>query len=195
MSSIITSNIDETYPVAGQDNNSQGFRDNFNNIKIALGQAKTELEELQGIGGIASGAAKREEDNDFNGNTIINAVTSNFWGTYKNVGSSGVQPVYVDLEEADFQRVEFTVSASNSLNFKNWPAQPAHGKIRVAITGDTNNPYTVTFATEGGGVIKKSVGFPTPFTISTGGETKVIEAWSNDGGATVYLNYIAEFTA
>lgn len=195
MSSIITSNIDETYPVAGQDNNSQGFRDNFNNIKIAIGQAKTELEALQGTGDIGSGAAKREEDNNFNGNTITNAVVTNFWGEYKNIGSSGAQPVYVDLEEAEFQRIEFTVSATNSLNFKNWPNVPAHGKVRVAITGDTNNSYTVTFATEGGGVIKKSVGFPNPFTISTGGETKIIEAWSNDNGATVYLNYIAEFSA
>ena len=35
-SNINTSSIDETYPVAGQDNNSQGFRDNFTNIKIGL---------------------------------------------------------------------------------------------------------------------------------------------------------------
>ena len=28
-STINTANIDETYPIAGQDNDSQGFRDNF----------------------------------------------------------------------------------------------------------------------------------------------------------------------
>ena len=28
--------IDQTYPVAGQDNDSQGFRDNFSNIKTSL---------------------------------------------------------------------------------------------------------------------------------------------------------------
>ena len=32
-SSINPSNIDGTYPVAGQDNDSQGFRDNFTNVK------------------------------------------------------------------------------------------------------------------------------------------------------------------
>ena len=47
MSSIITSNIDENFPVPGQDNNSQGFRDNFNNIKIGLGQSKVEIEDLE----------------------------------------------------------------------------------------------------------------------------------------------------
>ena len=31
-SNIDTNNIVETYPVSGQDNDSQGFRDNFQNI-------------------------------------------------------------------------------------------------------------------------------------------------------------------
>ena len=32
-SAINPNNIDSAYPVAGQDNDSQGFRDNFTNIK------------------------------------------------------------------------------------------------------------------------------------------------------------------
>ena len=32
-SNINPNNIDGTYPVAGQDNDSQGFRTNFTNIK------------------------------------------------------------------------------------------------------------------------------------------------------------------
>ena len=32
-SSITPTNISVTFPIAGQDNDSQGFRDNFNNIK------------------------------------------------------------------------------------------------------------------------------------------------------------------
>ena len=43
-SSINPSNIDGTYPVAGQDNDSQGFRDNFTNIKTNFTSAKTEIE-------------------------------------------------------------------------------------------------------------------------------------------------------
>lgn len=189
MSSIVTTNIDETYPVAGQDNNSQGFRDNFNNIKIALGQAKSEIEALE------TNTAKTNTNNDFNGVLLTNAKTNQFWGSYKNIGASGTQPVYVDLEDGDFQRTQFTVSASNSLNFKNWPESNLYAKVRVAITADNSGPYTISFASEGGGTIKKSVGFPSPFQISTGGETKIIEAWSTDGGATVYLNYIDEFLA
>ena len=46
-SSIVTTNIDTTYPVAGQDNDSQGFRDNFTNLKTALDTAKTEISDLE----------------------------------------------------------------------------------------------------------------------------------------------------
>ena len=46
-SNINPYNIDHTYPIAGQDNDSQGFRDNFTNTKNNFIQAKTEIENLQ----------------------------------------------------------------------------------------------------------------------------------------------------
>jgi hypothetical protein len=42
-SAITTTNIDGAFPIAGQDNNSQGFRDNFTNIKTGLNTAKSEI--------------------------------------------------------------------------------------------------------------------------------------------------------
>lgn len=48
MSSLINpSNIDITYPIAGQDNDTQGFRDNFSSIKNNLLTAATEISLLQ----------------------------------------------------------------------------------------------------------------------------------------------------
>jgi hypothetical protein len=187
MSSIITSNIDETYPVPGQDNNSQGFRDNFNNIKIGLAQAKAEIEALE------TNAARLNSNNDFNGFLLSNAKTNQFWGSYVNKGDNSAS-VTISVEDADFQRVSFVSNPTNAITFRNWPASNLYAKIRLALSGDTNNAYTITFATEGGGTIKKSTTFPVPFTLSTGGETRVIEAWTNDGGLTVYLDYVAEFS-
>ena len=46
-STINSNNIDITYPIAGQDNDTQGFRDNFRNIKNNLNTAKLEITELQ----------------------------------------------------------------------------------------------------------------------------------------------------
>jgi hypothetical protein len=47
MSNINPQNIDGTYPVAGQDNNSQGFRDNFTNTVNNFTFAAAELTDLQ----------------------------------------------------------------------------------------------------------------------------------------------------
>jgi len=42
-SSINPNNIDGNFPVAGQPNNTQGFRDNFTNIKTNFSTAATEI--------------------------------------------------------------------------------------------------------------------------------------------------------
>ena len=44
---ITVTNIDGAYPVAGQDNDSQGFRDNFSQIKTQLTTAGTEITAIQ----------------------------------------------------------------------------------------------------------------------------------------------------
>ena len=48
-SNIDVTNIDTAYPVAGQDNDSQGFRDNFTNINQNFVEAKAEIEALQDV--------------------------------------------------------------------------------------------------------------------------------------------------
>ena len=46
-SAINPNNIDGAYPIAGQDNDSQGFRDNFTNIKTNFEYAGAEINDLQ----------------------------------------------------------------------------------------------------------------------------------------------------
>ena len=46
-SSIVPGNVDGTYPKAGQDNSSQGMRDNFSATNVNFTHAKSEIEELQ----------------------------------------------------------------------------------------------------------------------------------------------------
>ena len=48
-SAINPNDIDGTYPIAGQDNNSQGFRDNFTNTKTNFQYAANEITDLQGL--------------------------------------------------------------------------------------------------------------------------------------------------
>ena len=62
--------IDPTFPVAGQDNNSQGFRDNFDYTQASLTTVTTVLTDLN------NNTAKLNNDNNFNGVIIENAETA-----------------------------------------------------------------------------------------------------------------------
>ena len=66
-SNIDNTSIDAQFPVAGQDNDSQGFRNNFNTIKNNFTAAKNEIEELQ------TNTAKLNTTNNFLGNDITGA--------------------------------------------------------------------------------------------------------------------------
>jgi hypothetical protein len=46
-SNIVPGNIDGTFPIAGQDNSSQGFRDNFTAIKNNFTEAAAEITAIQ----------------------------------------------------------------------------------------------------------------------------------------------------
>jgi len=48
-SNINPTNINILYPVAGQDNDTQGFRTNFSNILSNFSVAKTEITALQAV--------------------------------------------------------------------------------------------------------------------------------------------------
>ena len=75
-SSISTTSIDATFPVAGQDNDSQGFRDNFSTIKSNFTAAKSEIEALQ------TNTAKKNEANNFLG---FDQSGANFVNTTKKL--------------------------------------------------------------------------------------------------------------
>jgi len=74
-SAIVSSTINQNFPVAGQDNNSVGFRNNFTYIKTGLATAAGEITALQAT------TAKTNADNDFNGVKIENAETNLLYGT------------------------------------------------------------------------------------------------------------------
>ena len=66
-STIITTGFNAEYPVAGQDNDSQGFRTNFSVTKTGLETARDEITALQ------DNTAKLNANNDFNGSVISEA--------------------------------------------------------------------------------------------------------------------------
>jgi hypothetical protein len=70
-SNINPNNIDGSYPVAGQDNNSQGFRDNFTNIKVNFQYAEEEINDLESNAILKAALTGSTLDNNMNNNNAL----------------------------------------------------------------------------------------------------------------------------
>ena len=69
-SSINPDNINYNYPVAGQPNNTQGFRDNFSGTYNNFLAAENEINEIQTKGVFKSALTGTTLDNNMNDNLI-----------------------------------------------------------------------------------------------------------------------------
>lgn len=183
-SNINTTDIDETYPVAGQDNDSQGFRNNFNTIKSNFVAAKSEIEDLQNT------TAKLDETNDFNGNNIQEA---NFIACSEEVAGPQASPSDISFVNGSYQIVSVGANQIINITKSGWPASGTLGKMRVEITSDSSR--IVTWVASNGGTIKTDSSDAWDgdnFTATT--VTKIIDFWTTDAGATVYAHYVGDFS-
>ena len=92
-SNINPNNIDTTYPIAGQDNDSQGFRDNFTNIKTNFQYAEDEISDLQTKVILKSALTGTTLDNDMGGAPISNATLNGARTTRVSLGNASTQTV------------------------------------------------------------------------------------------------------
>ena len=139
-SAINPNDIDGTYPVAGQDNNSQGFRDNFTNTKTNFQYAANEITDLQTNVVLKAALTGTVLDNDMGGSPLSNANISDFSAVAAILGTlSG--SVTINYVAGHYQTV--TTGGSISLAFTNFPAAGNFGVVRVQITVN-NTAYTVT---------------------------------------------------
>ena len=163
-SQITTDNIDALYPIAGQDNDSQGFRDNFNAIKEGLLTAKSEITQLQTNAILSASLADvpAPVDNDLLGSSINNGYYNNFHGVlYVPLGSVSSQ---TDINVTSGSIQSFTLNASTvTFTFKNWPDAGYYANLRVHFQGQNNGAFTAELYSEGGGTIIKDLNFPTNF--------------------------------
>lgn len=186
MTSVINfSTIDENYPVPGQDNNSQGFRDNFNAIKVALGNASTEITALQ------TNSVTKGVTNDLNLGILSNGSYNNFYGRVFANGSTLTVNQNISVVEGSLQK--FILGADLQFTFTDWPSDPLIGTVRVHFVSSGSASFNVTLITENGGSVIKEGSFPNPLTVNLNGKHKVIEAWTFDGGSHVYVRYLGEF--
>lgn len=193
-SAINYSAIIETFPVAGKDNDSQGFRDNFAATRLGLSVAKSEIDALQSRAVLKADLATGTLPvvNDMLGSTISNGLYKQFNGVFYNAGTlNGTQNV--NLNNGPVQRI--TISGNAILNFINWPASGQHASIRLMIIGNQQGSFTVNFTTENSGIIWKAITFSTPITVTSNNNYQMIEAFTWDDGTNVFINKLAEYSA
>jgi hypothetical protein len=199
----VTSNINylsinENFPVAGQDNDTQVFRDNFDTIKTSFREAKTEIEDLQ------NNVARVDVDNDFQLKLIQNAVLQNNRVQKYDSGSVTSSPTTLDFQNGNYQI--YRVGASLSMDFLNFPGDPVYvaeltpvgmGKVTLELYS-TGGSFTLSFTTSGGTVIKSNgfPGFPsggTPsLTLTSSTDPIFIEVWRHSQ-SVIYMRYIGQF--
>lgn len=155
MASFINpTNIDGTFPIAGQDNTSQGFRNNFTNIQNNFSVAAGEITDIQNKGVFTSALTGSTLNNNFNGSSIsaVNIAGAGYILNNINGGGGVIGSVVLDFSLGNIQTI--TTAGSILLSFVNpstWPTNGVYGKMSVVITV-TSNLHTVTVPLGANGV-------------------------------------------
>ncbi len=194
MSDIIFTTINENFPVAGQDNDTQVFRDNFDSIKTALSVAKTEITALEGNGEIDTGSARRDADNNFNGNIIQNATFLNNVETVNPAQQFDIGQTTYTLDHENGAYQIFTFASSNfEFDFLNFPQLGEKvGKITIEMYSSTSTTVTFSLSGSGASTIKKNSSFPGTLTVASSTNPIIIEIWRHSED-NFFMNYLGTF--
>ena len=139
-SAINPNNIDGAYPVAGQDNDSQGFRDNLTNTKTNFEYAADEITDLQNKAVLKAALTGGVLDNNMAGSLLSNAQLQDMSETRVALGTiSGTATI--DYSAGSYYTL--TTSGSVSLSFTNFSVAGTASRVRVKITV-ASTAHTVT---------------------------------------------------
>jgi hypothetical protein len=130
-SAINPNNIDGAYPVAGQDNNSQGFRDNFTNTATNFQYAADEITDLQNNAVLKSALTGTTLNNNMGGSVLSNAQLQDMSETVVSLGTvSGSTTINYALGSVQ----TLTTNGAVTLAFSNFPPAGTAGTVRVQVT-------------------------------------------------------------
>ena len=182
-SQINPNTIDSAYPVAGQDNSTQGFRDNFSFIKQNLSYAASEISALQ------ANTAVVNDTNYFNNNILYGARFQDFAQIRQAAGNVSGS---ANISYATGHYQTMTLNGNTNLYLNDFPSGATNGFMTVAVTVP-NVAYSLTLPTEVGagssaaslngiqGISGRTITFN-----QTG--TYEFDFNSNDGGASIFVS-------
>lgn len=167
--------INVNFPVAGEDNDSQGFRSNFSRIQNAFSSAADQLTSLQ------TNSVSLNAQNDFGNNVIKRAALQGGSEIVKDRTGEGPKAYTVNYAEGSYQ--QFSGSPGNYIfTIENWPPSGKLGTIRLEIMPTSVSTITISFS--GPVTFLDNVTQPVSYTQS---KPVVWELFSPDSGATKIL--------
>lgn len=135
-SQINTNGIDVNYPTPGQNNSTQGFRDNFSQIRTNLNITANEITDLQNKVVLKAALQNTELNNNMANTVISNCATQGFRATTYNLGSALSETVLVNVNRADVQYG--TVLGNTTLQFTGW--SPVNTQSNVTLKLSVSDP-------------------------------------------------------
>ena len=145
MSTINTNGINVNYPIPGENNSTQGFRDNFASIKTNLNTAGTEITDLQNKVVLKAALNGSTINNDMANTLISNASTRSFRATTYNLGNALSGTVLVNVAQADVQYGN--VAGNVTLQFGSWAPTNTESAITLRL-GISNSSAVITFPSQ-----------------------------------------------
>lgn len=151
-SNISYTSIDETYPIAGRDNDSQGFRDNFSVIKNNFEAAKSEIEDLQ------LNTARLDEANNFTGENLLNFNLVYYTEEVYEGGEINGPTSLIQFTNGPYQ--VFQIAGDLTFNFASFPQAQKFMRVRVELQNlDISTPRYITFGSTQAVSFKKGTSF------------------------------------
>jgi hypothetical protein len=139
MSEINTNGLSVNYPVAGVNNTTQGFRDNFASIKNNLDVAGNEITDLQSKVILKAALNATTINNDMANTLISNASTRSFRASTYNLGNNIQGTTIINVSQGDVQYGAIT--ANTVLQFGGWAPVNTQSNVQLSLTIANANAF------------------------------------------------------
>lgn len=180
MSSTVTNysnQINTHFPVAGEDNDSQGFRTNFSNIQNAFATTSDEITNLQ-INAVSLSAT-----NDFGDNVIKRAAFQDCSQVINDLGTIAPGAVTLDYTLGSYQYgTAYASGTTYTFNVTNWPPSGKLGTIRIGVSTTSSGSLKLGFSGGTISLLSTSTSLPVTYTQTN---PIVWELFTVDGGTNI----------
>lgn len=175
------SRVNQNYPVKGQDNDSQGFRDNFKNLVKAIESVDITVDDL------SLNTVRVDQPANFGGNTIRNANLENTSITLVDNGVITSSLITIDYTRGSYQK--FNLSAGlHQLTIENWPSDGKTGNMRLAVTPSSTSYTAIEFP---GNLLVNLGPEENPYEI-TPNTTNIFDIWNESDTGTIYVKKVSQ---